>query len=75
MLYEVITQLVREVFGFETKIRHNPCSKPAEEMAAPLHETETPLSEPVADNEPEMVEEEERPAYMESYTEPSYNFV
>ena len=74
--FPVIKQLVREVFGFETKIKHNPCSKP-EEGASPKPE---PVSEPVYDAAmPETgygseksvsaVEEmEERPAYMESYS-------
>ncbi|UFS63074.1 DNA polymerase III subunit gamma/tau [Sulfurimonas sp. HSL-3221] len=41
--FPVIKQLVREVFGFETKIKHNPCSQPAEE-AVPKPE---PVSGPV----------------------------
>ncbi|WP_345989342.1 DNA polymerase III subunit gamma/tau [Sulfurimonas sp. HSL1-2] len=75
--FPVIKQLVREVFGFETKIKHNPCSKPEVE-AAPKPE---PVSEPVNEapmpetgygsgNTMSAVEDdmEERPAYMESYS-------
>ena len=58
--YPVIKQLVREVFGFETTIKHNPCSKPNEPENTPA--TETPLTASDA-------HEDERPAYMENYSE------
>jgi len=80
--YPVIKQLVREVFGFETKIRHNPCSKPAG-SASPAPAAAVPAPEPRPayapapsdDPAPEPpaealmeAEPEERPAYMESYS-------
>ena len=68
--FPVIKQLVREVFGFETQIRHQPCSKPETPEPAPERTTanapsgETP---PEPGFEPAWIEEDERPAYMDSY--------
>ncbi|ABB44834.1 DNA polymerase III, tau subunit [Sulfurimonas denitrificans DSM 1251] len=54
--YGVIKQLVREIFGFETKIRHEACTK--EEST--LHvEPETPLTEAKIDEPSSMIEEAE----------------
>jgi len=66
--YAVIKQLVREVFGFETKISHNPCSKAAPSappQATPPAEAPQQPEEPIA--YPYTEDEDERPAYMESY--------
>ncbi len=58
----VIRQFVREIYGFETAIKHLPCSRPKEpETASAVTEA------PPAPREPF---EEERPAYMESYETP-----
>ncbi|MHC3993756.1 DNA polymerase III subunit gamma/tau [Thiomicrolovo sp. ZZH C-3] len=73
--FPVIKQLVREVFGFETKIKHNPCSKPAEEaspkpepVSGPVNEAPMPETGYDSQSSVSAVEEmEERPAYMESY--------
>ncbi|WP_345973035.1 DNA polymerase III subunit gamma/tau [Sulfurimonas diazotrophicus] len=73
--FPVIKQLVREVFGFETKIKHNPCSKPEEAApkpepvneastlpvseSAPMPEARMPASEPAPENSVSPVEEME----------------
>ena len=45
--YAVIKQLVREVFGFETKIKHIACSKtPKETQRPPEHIQQPTMSEP-----------------------------
>jgi len=74
--FPAIKQLVREVFGFETKIKHNPCSKPTE-PAPDAPQTQTPVAPAPTQNEPEassfepetasFEEADERPAYMESF--------
>jgi len=75
--FPAIKQLVREVFGFETKIRHNPCSKPEPSEPAPAQTrpAETPAVSPeppaadryeaASDTMPEEIEE--RPAYLDDY--------
>ena len=54
--YSAIKQLVREVFGFETKIKGLPCSKSVEEP-----KEETPTQQPSMENEQStsMIEEAE----------------
>jgi DNA polymerase-3 subunit gamma/tau len=81
--FPVIKQLVREVFGFETKIKHNPCSKPepsepsggeTPSAAAPAAtpEPEPPAADPHEAQSGTMPEEtEERPAYLDDYTPPA----
>ena len=64
--YPVIKQLVREVFGFETAIKHNPCSQ---KEATPEPEAKPAEPEPTMTETPP--EPEERPAFMESYETPS----
>ena len=66
--FPVIKQLVREVFGFETKIKYNPCSKPEEPAPATPESRSESFETPDASvpDAPE-IEEDERPAYMESY--------
>lgn len=63
--YAAIKQLVRETFGFETKISGLPCSKtePPQTQTAP----EAPSTQAPEDDKALGAEEEERPAYMESY--------
>jgi DNA polymerase III subunit gamma/tau len=68
--FPVIKQLVREVFGFETKIKHNPCSKTPEPEPAPKADQAEPSAPPSDDEINRAFEEtEERPAYMDSYTD------
>lgn len=58
--FTVIRQLVRELYGFETKIKHLPCSKseaPPAASAPQIPSTDVPPPE----------EPEERPAYLEEY--------
>ncbi len=50
--YSVIKQFVREVYGFETQIAHQPCSKSDEEIAAERPEP-APQSEPDPAPQPE----------------------
>ncbi|MDD2652656.1 MAG: DNA polymerase III subunit gamma/tau [Sulfurimonas sp.] len=53
--YSVIKQFVREIFGFETKIKHEVCSKVAHEVAeVPQKPQETEFYEPSS-----MIEESE----------------
>ncbi|MBD3801174.1 MAG: DNA polymerase III subunit gamma/tau [Campylobacterales bacterium] len=74
--FPVIKQLVREVFGFETKIKHNPCSKPEEgaspnpkPVSEPVYEAATPETGYGLEKSVSAVEEMEgRPTYMESYS-------
>lgn len=40
--YSAIKQLVREVYGFETKIKGIPCSKPVQEATIEQNNTQTP---------------------------------
>ncbi len=54
--FAVIKQLVREVFGFETKIEHLPCSKANEPEAQ---------STPAPAAQTTEMEDDERPAFME----------
>ena len=64
--YSVIKQLVREVFGVETKIKSVACS----------HKEEPPKSEPAEQTPqppsatPSTAMDEERPAYLETYNLP-----
>ncbi len=43
--YSVIKQLVREVFGFETKIKHNLCTKAAEEKKNDIKQPTMPYNQ------------------------------
>ncbi len=51
--YGVIKQFVKEIFGFETKIKHLPCSKPIEETPSEpepqIEATQAPQSMPYGD--------------------------
>ena len=68
--YAAVKQLVREVFGFETAIKHRPCSKKTPEPPIPQQNMPTEAPSIPRDDMPE-----ERPAYMESFDTPPQNDV
>ncbi len=66
--YAAVKQLVREIYGFETAIKHRPCSKKTPEP--PTAQQGTPAEIPAV---PRDDIPEERPAYMESFDSPQQN--
>ena len=65
--YAVIKQLVRETFGFETKISGLPCSKPKPPEPDTQTTPEPPRTQTPENDKALGTEEEERPAYMDTY--------